>query len=74
MLVRMKKNAYDKNDKDNKLKVGDLVNVEDTKRAKAMIRKGMAEEVKPKTLAEPKAEVVKEDVAGASETGTEIKK
>lgn len=78
MLVKMKKNAHDKNNKDNKLKVGDLVIVEDTKRAKAMIRKGMAEEVKPKTLAEPpkdeKEEVVKVDVSGESEAGAENKK
>ena len=61
MLVRMRKNAFDKYDKANKLKVGDLVEVTDEKRAESMIKIGMAEEVKPKTLAEPVKETLKEE-------------
>lgn len=84
MLVKMKKNAFDKYDKDNKLKAGDLVEVADEKRAKTMIKVGMAEAVKVKTLTEPvkeepkeeanepaEAEVVKKVVTRRGKTGTE---
>lgn len=86
MLVRMKKNAFDKYDKANKLKAGDLVEVADEKRAKTMIKVGMAEAVKVKTLTEPakeepkeeanepaEAEVVKKVVTRRSKAGTEDK-
>lgn len=85
MLVRMKKNAFDKYDKDNRLKAGDLVEVTDEKRAKTMIKVGMAEAVKVKTLTEPKeepkeeanepaeAEVVKKVVTRRSKAGAEDK-
>lgn len=85
MLVRMKKDAFDKYDKANKLKAGDLVEVADEKRAKTMIKVGMAEAVKVKTLTEPKeepkeeanepaeAEVVKKVVTRRSKAGAEDK-
>ena len=85
MLVRMKKNAFDKYDKDNRLKAGDLVEVTDEKRAKTMIKVGMAEAVKVKTLTEPKeepkeeanepaeAELVKKVVTRRSKAGAEDK-
>ena len=85
MLVRMKKNAFDKYDKDNRIKAGDLVEVTDEKRAKTMIKVGMAEAVKVKTLTEPKeepkeeanepaeAEVVKKVVTRRSKAGAEDK-
>lgn len=63
MLVRIKKSAYDKHDQNNVLAIGDLVEVADEKRAKAMLEKGIAEEVVPKKLAEAAKEVVKENVA-----------
>ena len=80
MLVRMKKNAFDKYDKDNRLKAGDLVEVTDEKRAKTMIKVGMAEAVKVKTLTDADkeeankpadAEVVKKVVTRRGKTGTE---
>ena len=75
MLVKMKKNAFDKYDKDNKLKAGDLVEVADEKRAKIMIKVGMAEPVKeePKEEANEPAEteVVKKVVTRRGKTGTE---
>lgn len=83
MLMRMKKDAFDKYDKANKLKAGDLVVVADEKRAKTMIKVGMAETVKVKELTEPKeepkeeanepaeAEVVKKVVTRRGKTGTE---
>ena len=83
MLMRMKKDAFDKYDKANKLKAGDLVEVADEKRAKTMIKVGMAETVKVKELIEPKeepkeeanepaeAEVVKKVVTRRGKTGTE---
>lgn len=83
MLMRMKKDTFDKYDKANKLKAGDLVEVADEKRAKTMIKVGMAETVKVKELTEPKeepkeeanepaeAEVVKKVVTRRGKTGTE---
>lgn len=68
MLVKMKKNAFDKYDKDNKLKAGDLVEVADEKRAKIMIKVGMAEAVKVKTLTEPVKEEPKEEANEPAET------
>lgn len=83
MLLRMKKSGFDKYNKENTLKQGDLVEVMDENRAKAMIKAGMAEEVMLKTLTEPKeepkeeanepaeAEVVKKVVTRRGKTGTE---
>ncbi|MED9780769.1 MAG: hypothetical protein UGE23_05165 [Peptococcaceae bacterium] len=85
MLLKMKKNSFDKYNKANRLKVGDLVEVADEKRAKTMIKVGMAEAVTPKTLTEPKeepkeetnepaeAEVVKKVVTRRSKAGAEDK-
>ena len=85
MLLKMKKNSFDKYNKANRLKVGDLVEVADEKRAKTMIKVGMAEAGMPKTLTEPKeepkeetnepaeAEVVKKVVTRRSKAGAEDK-
>lgn len=67
MLVRMKKNAFDKYNKDNKLKAGDLVEVANESRAKTMIKVGMAEAVKVKTLTEPVKEEPKEEANESAE-------
>ena len=64
MLLKMLKRAIDKNDPENKLVAGDIVEVADEERAKSMIALGVAVEVTPKTLAnlaEPPKEETKEE-------------